>query len=194
MATKTVSMNEQASALDKEWRDCEAEIERLIAESTEAKIEGLRRRMVKIGIDRQALAAAISRETRKLEPSPRELELTRMIKESVHHEQALAQRVCPAGSLPEKYIRADAVEHFQGKAVAAQAEIDRILREAGSASLGSRARDEVQGLKAIVAEWARIKPLAAMGERIFAEREDRKALAEERNQLEAERRQRIAQL
>ena len=120
--------------------------------------------------------------------SPREAELAQLITESIHTERGLIGRLGGTG-LPEKFVRADAVAHFRKTRDKSQQEINAIHTRRQGVALTLRDRETIADLSLAIREFDRIKPLAAMGERIAQERANRQRLADEESQLEAERKQ-----
>jgi hypothetical protein len=189
-----MSLQQQLEESRQRLRDLRAEEQQIREESTAFRMEKNAREQREAIVEAQALERQVNDAIAAEGPTPREVELTTMLKESIHNEQALVRRL--GLPLPEKFIRADAVVHFRAERDKAQNRIDEIHRTAQSqqVSLGQRSREELAECEARINGWKKIQSLCEMGERVWRERQDRQALVDEKNQLEAERKQRVMAL
>lgn len=118
-------------------------------------------------------------------PSESERDLWSRIRENMDKEQNILREV---GSLPSKYIRPDAAEHFVGVVTAMKAELAVELSNLKShQSMGPRLRARVRECEALEATLPRLRPLCVAGERVHALRAERERLTAEREALRTER-------
>lgn len=140
--------------------------------------------------EQSRLEAALSDARRTSEPSAEESRLTSRIVESIHAEQEILKQF--RGILPDRYIRADALEHFQGKLKTARDTLEAgrsRLRE--HQSMSARSRGEWSQLEADERAFPRTKRMCLGGQKIHAIREQRRELTERRDALTAAREEEI---
>lgn len=164
--------------------------EEVVQASTEKKLERLREQESSLLESLASLERVQSNATSNAAPSEEETRLWNQIRENMDQEQGIINRV---GSLPVKYIRADALEYFGGQLRARREEIDAQLEGIESYQrMGSRLREEVDALEADERAFpAKHKPFCIAGEKVHALRTERSELSAKRDALKAERESKI---
>jgi len=102
------------------------------------------------------------------------------------------QAVLREQAIPEKYIRVDALVHFEGDLKNRRLALDESTAGMKYSSMGPRIRTQFGDLENSEANFAtRIKPLCESGQKLFSLRQKKNALLKQRDELRAERESRI---
>jgi len=121
-------------------------------------------------------------------PSPEELELWSQIRELGDREQAVLRDA----SIPEKYIRPDALEFFKGDLENRRVALEAATTGQSFSSMGPRILEKFTVLKSEENLFAtRVRPLCESGEKLFKLRQQKNALLKQRDELRSERESRI---
>lgn len=157
----------------------------VIEASTKHKLEQLQSREHQLNKQLFEIEQEQSRILSNLKPTDEEVRLWDEIKDLMEQEADQMRKLM----IPEQYIRADALEHFEAPIIAKRKEIDAI--KAGYAEhqkAGSRLWDEIAKLETEERVFRmKIRPVCIAGQKVFSIREKIKNLSEQRNAIKAKR-------
>jgi len=178
---------QEAAAVRAELARLREEREAVIEQSTARRLERIDKKIRELTLQQSEIDRARSRLAG--DPTADERELTEQIKENIHRErQTMAEA---RFGIPQRFIRTDAVAHFGRQVEEARTRLEKIERRLASLQPNvrpsGRVIDERNDLQAVVDEWERSRPLAELGEKIAAIREERRHLEQRREALRDER-------
>jgi len=117
-----------------------------------------------------------------------EKELWAEIRELGDREQAVLREQ----AIPEKYIRPDALLHYEGDLKTRRLALDESTAGHSYSSMGPRVLEKFTALKSEENLFSsRIKPLCESGQKLFKLRQKKNALLKQRDELRAERESKI---
>ena len=120
--------------------------------------------------------------------SPEEVELWAEIRELGDREQAVLRDA----SIPERYIRPDALLHFEGDLKTRRLALEESTTGMKYSSMGPRIRTQFGDLENSEANFAtRVRPLCVAGQKLHSLRQKKNALLKQRDELRAERESKI---
>lgn len=177
----------RSESLREQLRDLNARREAIIEESTARKLARLESEESDlIAMLRQAERDESSAKSASPQ-SPEESQLWAEIRDIMDQEQDVMRRA--GGTLPQRYIRPDAVAHFTEELAAQRRKFESETASLQSHQrMGPRQIDESNRLDALERRFpAAILPLCKAGERVFALRQKRTELSARRDGLRQER-------
>ena len=121
-------------------------------------------------------------------PSAEESELWSEIREIGDREQGILRDQL----VPSQFIRPDALEHFEGELKSKRVALEQATQGMKYSSYGPRIRTQFNELENAENTFAtRVKPLCLAGEKLFKLREKKRELLARRDELKAQREQKI---